>query len=678
MASVSSLGIGSGLDLSSIVSGLTEAERAPTESRLSFREQVATTELSAFGLLKSSLAGFQGSLSSLKSSSTYNSKQISLSSQSLFTATALSSADVGSYSVEVSALANNHTLASSAATAFTSVDDTVGTGTLSIQFGTTTTGPYSFTQNTEKATQNITLSAANENTTLSGLRDYINEGDYGVQASIVNDGTGFRLTLTSEDSGAASSMEITVASDGDGNDDDNAGLSQLAFNASAQSSMLQTVAAQDAALTINGLSITRDTNTVIGAIDGVTLKLTDADVGNAVSVTVAEDTSAIKTAIDDFVVSYNGFVETVNSLTNFNSNTGDAGIFISDFTVRNVTRQIRSAVTDEIAQLTGNVNALTAIGITTSSEGTLEFDSSKLDSALENDPAEVAALFALQGRPSDDGVSYSTASDDTLAGEYAINISTLATQGVFNGTTANSLIIDANNDNFTVRIDGVTSSQILLTQDTYADGDTLAAHIQAQINDDETLKDSGRSVVVTYDDINNEFDITSIRYGSESTVEFTAIDTNTTNDLGFSVATGITGVDVAGTIGGSAATGIGQKLTGSSGDSLGLTLFVSSGSTGNRGVVSFSRGIAETLDILLGGILENDGLIDSRVDGLNAQLEDIADERVQLDLRVSNLEARLISQFSALDSLIARFNSTSNFLTQQLANLPRPNSINDN
>ncbi len=676
MASISSLGVGSGLDLGSIVSSLVQAERAPTENRYAFQEQNLTTELSAFGLLRSSLSSFQNSLSALNSVTTFNAKTLSNSDDSVFTASATSSANVGSYSVEVSALARAHSLATDETTAFSDVDETVGTGTLTIRFGTTTTGPYSFSEDTSKASQVITVSAENNNTTLSGLRDYINDNDYGVQASIIDDGSGYRMVLTSQETGAANSMEITVTDDGDFDNTNNAGLSQLAFNASAQSSLAQTVAAQDAALSINGLDITRETNTVSGALEGVTLNLKKADIGNIISLDVSENQAAVKSGIQAFVDGYNGMIENINSLTSYNAETGDAGVLIGDFTVRGISRQLRSAITSQVDELTGNIQSLVDIGIISSSiDGTLEVDSSALDDALSNYPAEIEALFALQGRSSDYDIAYLSATSDTEVGDYAVNITTLATRGSFAGTTVNALTIDADNDSFTLVLDGVTSETINLTQGVYTDGDALAAQIQAQINDDANIKAEGAAVLVAYDSSNNEFDITSARYGSASSIEFTVVDTNTANDIGFSVTAGTDGVDVAGTINGSYATGNGQVLTSQSGDSNGLALTISGSTTGARGSVSFSRGVADTVDNLLSQFLETDGFISSREDGINDRLEEITEKREELDLRIESLEARLIQQFSALDILIAQFNNTSTFLTQQLANLPKPLSI---
>ena len=676
MATISSLGIGSGLDLSSIVTGLVDAERDPTEQRLNLQEETLTAKLSAFGALKSSLSLFQGSMSNLLSASTYDIKTASSSDESVFSTSVSSNADNGSYAVEVTALAKSHSLATSAATVFADVNDTVGTGTLTIKFGTTASGPYSFTQDTSKATQTITVSDANNNTTLAGLKDYINNNDFGVRASIVNDGSGYRLTLTSESTGANNSMEITVSGDTDGDNNDNAGLSQLAFNALAQTSMTQTVAAQDAALTINGLDITRETNTVTGAIDGVTLNLLKADVGNIVNVTVGENINDLSAGIQEFVQGYNGLVETINTLTKYDPETESAGLLIGDATVRGIRNQLRSVISNSVAELSGNIRSLADIGIKTNANGTLDLDAAKLSSALANYPTEVTALFSLQGRPTDSDVSYLSATSDTQVGDYALNITTMASQAVYNGTIVNNLTIDANNDEFTIKVDGVTSSSIQLTQGVYADGDALAAHIQAQINNDGNLKSNGVAVSVVYDSLNNQFDINSVRYGSESTLEFVVVDTNTSNDLGFSVGSGTDGVDVAGTINGSLATGDGQVLTSAAGASEGLALLISSGATGNRGSVSFSRGIAVTLGDIITGFLDSDsGFISTREDGLNSDLEAISDQREKLNTRVASLEARLVAQFSALDSLIANYNATSTYLEQQLQNLPKPNSV---
>ncbi len=677
MAVISSLGVGSGLDLSALVSGLLEAERAPTASRLAAKEQKYTAELSAYGLLRSSLSQFQSSLSGLQSSTVFDAKSIRLSDSSIFDASVENFADTGSYAVEVTALAKAHSLASNAATAFASVDDTIGDGTLTIQFGTTTTGPYSFTPDPAKTPQTIVVSTANNNTTLSGLRDYINDNDYDVQASIVNDGSGYRMVLTSKSTGAANSMEITVSGDGDGNDNDNAGLSQLAFNASAQGSLAQTVAAQDAALSINGLDITRETNNVTGAINGVTLDLLKAELGTIVNIDVKENRSEVTAAINGFVEAYNELNDNIDALTAYDPDTGTASALTGDFTVRSIGSRIRSILFGSITGLNGNIRSLVDIGITTNSSGTLDVDSSKLEDALKNYPDEVEALFSQQGSTTDPGIRYLSASAATLPGEYAINVVSLLTQGVLTGTgPVTSLNVQNNSNNMTLIVDGFSTGSITLSNGNYPDENALAAEIETQINAASALVANGVSVTVSYDVASDRFVITSNSSGVGSSVEITAIDPQIDNRFGLSIGNGVDGTDFIGTINGQPATAAGNILTSQSGDSEGLAVEIVSGGPGNRGTVSLTRGIAGKLDTLLDSFLQSDGLISSREEGLNESIDDIADDRIKLDNRIESLEARLIRQFSALDALIAQFNQTSSFLTQQLANLPKPNSIN--
>jgi flagellar hook-associated protein 2 len=679
MASISSLGVGSGLDLGNIVSSLIEAERAPTEQRLDFKEEDLTTELSAFGVFRSSISLFQGASKSLDAAMSASTKSVTNSDDSVLSTTATSIAAPGSYSVEVSALAQAHAMATSSTTAFEDVNDIIGTGNLSISFGTTTSGPYNFVQDTAQATQSITVSAENGNTTLSGLRDYINDNDYGIQASIVNDGNGFRMVLVSEDTGAKNSMQISVSEDSVGSDIDNDGLSQLAYNSLAQGSMTQTVAAEDAALTINGLEITRESNSVVGAINGVTLNLLKAELGNVVKINVSENVNEAKSAITDFVDTYNGLVSGMTALTKYDAETGTSGILNGDSIVRGFRSQLSNLLSNRLSGLSGDIQSLVDVGITTKADGTFQINNSTLDNALKNSRLEVESLFSVQGLPSDSEIEYLSSTGDTMAGDFSVNIAALATQGVYNGTAINSaLTIGSTNDEFAIKVNGVLSGSIKLSSGTYADEAALATHIEAQINADDAIKAGDGLVSVIYDSVNNRFDISSKKYGEASNIEFTTIDDTTTTDIGFSLGAGTSGVDVIGTINGFAATGNGQTLTSDLGLSKGLSLNINGGLVGSRGSVPFSRGLSSSLEALLTSYLENDGFISTRENGIKSNIEDISEQRGKLDLKIDSLESRLISQFTALDSLIAKFNNTSSFLTQQLASLVEPNSIGKN
>ncbi|MGZ8212864.1 MAG: flagellar filament capping protein FliD, partial [Burkholderiales bacterium] len=142
----------------------------------------------------------------------------------------------------------------------------------------------------------------------------------------------------------------------------------------------------------------------------------------------------------------------------------------------------------------------------------------------------------------------------------------------------------------------------------------------------------------------------------------------------FGVATETVGENVAGVIGGAPAIGSGQTLTGT-GDASGLALKVIGGATGDRGTVSFARGYAYELEKLVARMLENDSLLDGRMDGINASIKDIGKQREQLEVRLENIEKRYRAQFTALDAMVSRMQSTANYLQQQLANLPKPDAL---
>ncbi len=671
MAGISALGIGSGLELSSLVDQLVAAQRAPVDNRLNTNQGKFNSQLSAFGLLRSSLASFQSAFSGLATQDNFFSQSVSSSDPNILTASASSNAAAINARIDVQAVAKSHSLASQT---FSSIDATVDAGDITISFGTTdydsgTDAYNSFTLNPLQATQTITVSAANSNNTLSGLRDHINDNDFGVKANIVNDGTGFRLLLSSDSTGLKNSLQVSVSDMG-------SNLASFAFNATA-TNMQQTVAAQDALFSIDGLAVSSDSNTITNAIDGLTINLQKASPGTEISLEVKKSTTAGKAAIEDFVDTYNNLLTTVRDLSGFNAVTETGGILIGDSSVRTIESSLRGLITSPISQLSGSVQALADLGITTQVTGKLSIDSSKLSAALSSDPAGVAAVFAPAGTPSDALVAFSGSTVDTQAGNYALTISQIATQGRLNAASVlpadfsvTPLVIDADNDSLVIKLDGITSDSILIPPGSYNNGDTLAAVIQSQINADAALKNDGVSALVSYDSINNRFDITSARYGSASKVELVNTDTNSAAQLGFAAGSGTDGVAVAGTINGQSATGSGQTLTSDVGASKGLAVNITGGAIGSRGSLVFSTGFIASLDAAISNMLEDDGLINAREDGLQTSLDDISAQREALELRMEPFEARLVAQFSAMDALVSSLQTTSNFLTSQLANLP--------
>ena len=653
---LASPGIGSGLDVNSIVSQLMAVESRPL-TVLATKEARQQAQLSAFGSLKGSLSTFQNSVATLSDPAKFSAVTANIADTSLATVSSSSKAAPGNYSIEIQSLAQAQKIKSGN---FADTTATVGTGTLTIQYGTYSGG--AFTLNPDKAAESITI--ATDKSSLAGVRDAINEANGNISASIVNDGSGDRLVISSNDTGLSNALKITVADD-DLNNTDNTGLSQLAFDVSTggTANLTETVAASDAKVIIDGITVNKASNTINDAIEGVTLTLQKADIGNPTNLSIARDTASVQAAIQSFVSAFNDLDQTITDLSNFDTESQRASVLTGDSTLRAVQSQLRSIFNTPLSTAGGGFSTLSEIGITFQADGKLSLDSSKLSSAINDTTKDVSTLFTSIGKPSDSLVSFVSASSETQDGSYSLNISQLASQGQAVGNVAAALTINAAvNDTLDLTVNGVSAS-ITLAAGAYT-ADSLAAEIQSKINGASALSTAGIEVSLTQ--TAGVLSVTSERYGSESTVTITG-GTGMVDLFGTPVETA--GLDVAGTIGGVTATGIGQTLTGA-GNNIGLVLEITGGTTGTRGSIDFAHGFAFKLEKLVESMLENDSLIDSRIDGINATIKDIGSQRDSLSQRLEGVEGRIRAQFSALDTMISNMTQTSNFLQQQLANLP--------
>ncbi len=664
------LGIGSGLDINSLVTQLVAAEGGPASLRLNRQEAELQAETSAFGLLKSALSEFQTTQQGLSATQDFLSINTASSAPELFTASGSGNSLIGTYSVKVNALAQSQKLASKGFDENTTV---IGTGQLTFNFGTYDSGSNIFTPSTQNVPQIVTIDASNNS--LQGIRDSINNASIDVTASIVDDGSGKRLVFSSNNSGLENSLKITVSEGSPEDDLDDIGLSQLAFDPTADEgagkNLQEIVAAQDAQIEVDGLTITRAGNTISGVVEGVTLELLKADDSTTERLSVSADNTVISKKIADFVGSYNALKVTFSNLSAVNADSGTSGELVGDSTLRSIDQQIRRLLNDPAEGLSGSIRTLADIGIRTLGDGTLELDSNILNTAIAEDSDQVAALFSVSRRASDSLVAISSSSTNVVPGNYAIEITQLATQAVYSGasTGAFPLSIDGDNDTFSLRVDGVLSGTLSLTQGNFNSGEDLASEIQAQINGDTALIDASVSVIVDFS--NGRFTITSSRFGSGSSIEIVSVDTNSALTLGIPIAQKVEGKDVVGSIGGIEAIGAGRTLSGT-GAADGLAVEILGGGLGPRGGISNGFGISAGLNDLVGRFLGSNSLIDSRLDSLKVKISGIDEDRLNLNDRLTTLEARLRRQFTALDVLVAQLNITSEFLTQQLKNLPGP------
>ncbi len=432
---VSSPGIGSGLDVNGIVSKLMNVEAQPIVL-LQNQQSSYQTQLSSIGSVSSALSQLQGAMGGLTNLSSLQSMSATPSNSSVVTATAGSLATAGSYNIGVTTLAQAQTLVAAGQANTTSAIGSGSSTTLTFSFGTTTgtvtTGVYqagtTFSQDPTQPTKKVTIDSTNNS--LTGIMNAINAANIGVTATIVNDGTGtpYRLALTSS-SGAAHSMEIAVSGD-------TTLQSLLNFNptqtAGSGQNMTESVSPKNAALTVNGLSITSASNSVTGAISGVTLNLTGT---GSSSLNVAYNSSTVQSAIQNFVNAYNTVNSTINTLTAYDPSTKTAGPLLGDFATLSVQTGLRGVLSQPLTGLGNkNITTLAQLGITFQKDGSLAFDTTAFASAAASNPSEIAAMFAPIGQPTDSLISYATSTSKTQAGSYAVTVSQLATQANETGT----------------------------------------------------------------------------------------------------------------------------------------------------------------------------------------------------------------------------------------------------
>lgn len=542
--SLSSPGIGSGLDVKAIVEALVKADIAPAKSRHDKKLDSVNTELSAVGQLKSSLSSLQEALRSLSDINKLYTKKFTLSEPGYLTATLTDKAIKGTYQIAVQNLAQQQTLATGY---FANSTTSIGSfGTMTINFGTYSADSSTFTSNPDATA--VTINISEDNNSLSAICNAINNSNSGVMATIVEDSGGARLTLSSKETGEAYAMQIS----GD--------ITALNYDpTTGVNSLTQTNAAKNSTILLNGLTISQNSNQLTNVINGVTLNLTGATEGTTISMTIDDNQDQLTNLINDFVKKYNDTISLLTNMTGYNKETKQRGVFQGDPQFRNLKLNLTRWATAPLANSTNPIQALADIGIKTNKQGLLEIDQDAFKQALATNYDAIGALFAKTATATDSAISVQAVGKNAPAGTYAVDLNA-----------------------------------------------------------------------------------------------FTP------------------GVNMSGTIGSyEASSSDGQTLHGS-GELSSLTLNVSGGSSGPRGNIIISDGIAVLLDQLIESYLDSKkGDLTQRNSQLNKEIDKLEHEQERIDMRKDQVEKRYMRQFQALDLLISDMQSVSSALTQLMETLPK-------
>jgi len=383
MATISSAGIGSGLDVNSIVTQLMAIEQQPLKV-LQTKATTLQTTVSEYGKIKSAISTMRDLATKLASSTTW--AQTTSTSNSTAVAAASNGSAPGSYSVEVSKLASVQTVA----TGVVPAASTLGSGTLRIELGAWSGTPATtFTPKSGATAIDVAVAATD---TLADIRDKINQSGAGVTALVMTDSSGSRLLIRSAATGAASAFRTTVTDD-DGNGSDAAGLSRLAYDPStAVTQMTLSQTASDAAATVNGLPVTSTTNTLTNIVDGLTLTLNaETTLTGPATVNVLTDAEALKKTLTDFAAAYSAVVKLIATDTKYDPVAKKGAVLQGDSAATGMQRQLRM-LAGSASTASSVFGRLSDVGLELQADGSMTVNATKLGAALANVP-ELKKMF---------------------------------------------------------------------------------------------------------------------------------------------------------------------------------------------------------------------------------------------------------------------------------------------
>lgn len=618
MSSINFTGLASGLDTKALIDAIMQAERRPVD-RLQARQTQMTQKRTALDEMRAKLDAFESALRGLSAETTFRAYKATTSSETYLKATAGAGAQAGLYEIEVLGLAAAHKIKSNGVAA--TGQGLISDGTLTIRSGT-------------REAVTVEVSAAAGNNTLEAVRDAINAADKGVEASVLYDGTAYRLIVRSEETGTASALTVT--------DTTSLGLADPANQVSA---------ASDARVKVDGIEVTSSSNRVVDVIPGVALDLRSlTPSGQPVTVEISQDKDKVTEAVQGLVTAYNQIMDFFNA----QFDRARPGALASDVTARDIQFQLQSLVTGGVEGLPdGGIRSLSALGVSFDGRtGRMSLDTATLSGLLDDRFEEVGKVFIASAAAADSRVRYESASTQASAGTYAVTITRAAEQAGVTGSVALGGTL-GRDETLTVTV-GSATAQIALTSTMTATQvvEALNAGFRGAGLRATALLDGGRLRIQTRE------------YGASATVSVQSDQASDQAGTGFgSTAVTDTGENVAGTIGGVAASGTGQVLTGAEGGGYtGLSLRITAtaaevaaaGGSLSLGSVSFSPGLVSALTRRLDRFTSvSDGPIQTAREGLDDTLKVIAEDIARWEDRLKVRQTRLIRMFTEAEKAIS-------------------------
>ena len=518
---------GSGLNVTQIVDSLVDAEQAPKENQIQSKIDAKNTAISAIGEIKSALSKLSSSLLTLKGNTSLNvsssSSAVSASISDPSVAVALNS------TISVTSLAKGQTLAFENYEASTSV---VGAGSLVLERGDWSSG--SFVASSSVSSKTLTVASTD---TLESLKDKINELDYGVTASVLGAGDGtFTLVLKSQD-GKENALRISATESPSGS-----GLSSI--DNSTTNSSKQKLAGADASFTVDGISLTRSSNSITDLFSGYNINLNASTTVNGTDTPLnligSVDTSAASENLNSFILAVNDTRNLLNEKTFRGSLSKEAGELSDDPVIKSIQKQLNTLTSTQLTGFGANGVYLSNLGVRTEKDGLLSLNTTVLENELKNNPTSLDAIFNSMYSSSSSLLTVSGGSVKApVAGSYSFAM-TAYVSGAFTGLNSSdtSPEVTASNNTIQVTVDGTQSGSVSIPAAHYTSEAALATAIQTALNADSSLTSAGKSVIVTHS--NGSYSITSGSIGASSSI---VVDSIGSNLDGFIKMSGVTDSD---------------------------------------------------------------------------------------------------------------------------------------
>jgi flagellar hook-associated protein 2 len=491
-----------------------------------------------------------------------------------------------------------------------------------------------------------------------------------VTASIV----GGKIQL-SDDAGGDSGLSFSISANNESGVADPVTGANVSFggtSVTASGRARELSAGADAKIMVNGVMVTRNTNSISDAITGVTLNLQQAEVGTTIPVTVSRDTGKAVSALQNLATAYN----TVESLVT--SSTAAGGALQYDSSMRSAFNSIKNTLLNNLTGLpSGSVyNHAALVGVTVDATGVLSVDTNALTTAMTQNAAGVQALFQTNGVVTGTGLSYLTSSSASTPGSYDIQITRAATNASTTSSAANFVYAaGASTDTMTVgdSFTGKSGSITLATGDTPT---TVAGKLNALF----LAQGIRLSAAVS----GGALSITGLDYGSTAAfnVAYTSSGGNdVAGQLGIASGTVSNGLDVQGTFSSGtstyAATGKGQSLAGGTGTPVdGLMVLYTGAGNSATGHIDFTDGIAGLMSNVATAATATDGTVANQTDALEADITSQTQRQTNTQARLDAKRAALVAQYTAMETALSKIQAAGTYLTQQINSMQGLQSTN--